>query len=215
MQATLHWGGIFVAVLLSLLHQMSASRPALREAWVMDSAAVRAGQWWRLFTAELLHADLAHLMANATSGILLFGLAMARFGPGLALLACFLAGAAGNIAGLALYTREYTGLGASGAVMGALGLLTFHTVAHWRKNPLAARDLIRGALAGVFLFLVLGVNPNSDVVAHLGGFVTGGMLGALLSFLPTAALEKNSLQSTSGFAFTALLVLTCWLGLAR
>jgi len=49
---------------------------------------------------------------------------MARFGPGQALLAALLAGAVGNAAGLALRTEHYIGLGASGMVMGGLGLLT-------------------------------------------------------------------------------------------
>src|SRR5262245_34720901 len=36
----------------------------LRAAGQMDSQAVWAGQWWRVFTAVTLHADLAHLAAN-------------------------------------------------------------------------------------------------------------------------------------------------------
>ncbi|HTG42933.1 MAG TPA: rhomboid family intramembrane serine protease, partial [Verrucomicrobiae bacterium] len=70
--------------------------PALQVAGRMDSEAVRHGAWWRLFTPVLLHADLAHLMANATFGVVFLGFAMARFGPGLALLAAYLAGVIGN-----------------------------------------------------------------------------------------------------------------------
>jgi len=56
----------------------SAIWPTLIEAGDMDSAKVLAGQWWRLFTAVTLHADLAHLMGNITFGVIMLGLAMPR-----------------------------------------------------------------------------------------------------------------------------------------
>src|SRR5215469_11552520 len=31
---------------------------------LMDTAAVTSGEWWRLFTAVLLHADIGHLAMN-------------------------------------------------------------------------------------------------------------------------------------------------------
>src|SRR4051794_12798011 len=42
----------------------------------MDAQAVSVGQWWRLFTAVWLHADIAHLAGNAALGVVLLGLAM-------------------------------------------------------------------------------------------------------------------------------------------
>jgi membrane associated rhomboid family serine protease len=162
----------------------------------------------------LLHADLAHLLANVTTGVLLFGLAMARFGPGCGLLAAYAAGAFGNLGGLLLYGRPYTGLGASGMVMGALGLLTFHSAAWWRTNPIAGRDLMRGGVAGLLLFLILGVNPESDLLAHVGGFLGGGLLGFLLSFLPARILENRTFAFVNWIALFALLTLTASLGLS-
>jgi membrane associated rhomboid family serine protease len=189
-ETAFHWGAVPVCLLLAVIFVLSDLFPGIREAWVFDTARVRAGEWWRFFTAVLLHADMAHLLANLTCGVVLFGLVMARFGAGCGLFTAFLAGGLGNLAGLMLYSKPYTGLGASGMVMGALGLLSFHSISLWRTNPLAARDLIRGGLAGVFLFLILGVDPKSDLVAHLGGFVAGGLLGSLLSFVPKATLER-------------------------
>ena len=49
----LAWGGLLVAVHI-LSHTL---RPDFASAGCMDSAAVRAGQWWRVFTAMRLHAD--------------------------------------------------------------------------------------------------------------------------------------------------------------
>jgi len=220
-QITFHWGAVPACLLLVIIYALSAEAPSLYRAWVLDTTAVRAGQWWRLFTAVLLHSDLAHLLANVTTGVLLFGLAMARFGAGCGLLAAYVAGALGNLAGLFLYGRPYTGLGASGMIMGALGLLTFHSAALWRTNPNTARDLMRGGLSGVLLFLLFNGSARSDLVeplpkidfvAHLGGFLGGGFLGFLLSFLPATILQDRRFAAVNWLVLLSLLALTGALG---
>src|SRR6185295_492432 len=98
--------------------------------------------WWRLFTAQLLHADLLHFATNAVFGFLLLGLAMGRYGNGVALLATFLAGAGGNIVSWLVYGASFRGLGASGMVMGALGLLAAQSVALYKQHPHAWRFIV-------------------------------------------------------------------------
>lgn len=150
----------------------------------MDSAKVAAGEWWRLFTAVFLHGDLAHLAANITFGVIVLGLAMGRFGAGLALLGTFLAGVFGNVCGLKLYSHPYTGLGSSGMMMGALGMLAVHSIYLWKSNPKSARYILSGVGAGMLMFVMFGVSPNSDVLAHFGGFVGGLVAGAILALAP-------------------------------
>src|SRR5262249_7741419 len=145
----------------------------LKTPGVMNSTAVRAGEWWRLFTAIMLHADVAHLSANVATGILILGLAMGFYGVELALLAAYLAGVGGNLAGLMIYSQPHRGLGASGMVMGGLGLLTMQSLFLWRESRSTVEFLKRGVMAGVLLLVLLGLNPASDVLAHVGGFVCG------------------------------------------
>ena len=74
------------------------------------------------------------------------------------------------------------GLGALGVVMGALGLLTVPSLILPKQQKANAYRLIAGGLlAGVLIFVMIGVNPETDVVAHLGGFVTGWLLGLMLA----------------------------------
>ncbi|MEP6664313.1 MAG: rhomboid family intramembrane serine protease, partial [Verrucomicrobiota bacterium] len=130
-----HWGGIAPCLLFVAIFLLSETPgSSLKTAGLMDSKAVSAGQWWRLFTAICLHGDTAHLIANVTTGFILFGMAMARYGAGLALLASYLAGAGGNFAGYFLYSEMHRSLGASGMIMGALGLLGVEGMAAWRKT---------------------------------------------------------------------------------
>jgi membrane associated rhomboid family serine protease len=178
----------------------------------LDSVEALSGQWWRVFTAMLLHADLGHLLANATVGFLFFGLAMARHGPALGLLAAYLAGAAGNLAGLLLYPNPYQGMGASGMVMGALGLIAIPPRRTWSWGRNGVRQIARAALASVMLFILLGVDPTSDVIAHLGGFMAGAMFGFLLDLLPPRLTDGRELQRWAAILLALLVFAT--LGLA-
>jgi hypothetical protein len=54
------------------------------------------------------------------------------------------------------------------------------------------------------LFVLVGLDPRSDVIAHLGGFVSGLLLGGALSLVSQSTLLR---QSVNVFAGTALVVL--------
>jgi len=212
----IHAGALFWCIFLGFVHWVvTFINPGLEGIGRMDSDAVLHGSWWRLFTAVLLHADLAHLMANATFGVLILGLAMARYGPGVTLLATFLCGALGNVLGITLYAKPYFGVGASGMMMGALGLLCIHAFGLMRKNTKAARYVLSGVLAGVLLFVLFGLSLKSDIVAHFGGFVSGLFFGALLSFVPEPVLQKRSLNAIALVSVVALLICTWTLALLK
>ena len=213
-------GAIFDGVSLAwvtltvLFYWLSATRAGFREAGIVDGAAVAAGEWWRLLTAPLLHADVMHLATNALFGFILIGLAGGCYGTGLGLLAAFLAGVGGNVASWALHGKSMHGLGASGVVMGALGLVAVHSIAHLRKSPRAFRLLIAGLAGGVMLFTLLGLSPGTDVASHLGGFVAGIAIGSLLAWLtppPSGAIQNL----VAGLGFMALVLWTWALALGR
>jgi membrane associated rhomboid family serine protease len=204
-----------LAVIVFLFAVQATGRGDLQGAGMMDNKAVHAGQWWRLFTAVTLHGDLAHLAANVTTGLLLLGLAMGAVGPGIGLLASFLAGAGGNLAGLFFYSESHRGLGASGMVMGALGLLA----AQWLtllRHGLSPRQLVlRGVLSGCLLLVLLGFSPerNVDVLAHVAGFGTGLVLGAILALCPRDVLHSEWVDRTALVLVTGLAGATWWLAL--
>jgi rhomboid protease GluP len=214
--ATFHWGALAWSLLLALVHWVSwTGLPGFRSAAMFDSAAAGSGEWWRGFTAILLHADLRHLMANMTIGFVLLGLAMARYGAGLALLVTFLAGAAGNLAGFALRPLPYLGVGASGMVMGALGLIAIPPLLKGFFHPHSVRQFLRAALAGVLLFVLLGMDPASDVIAHLGGFIAGALLGLLLNLTPEHLWRHKHVVRAFWILLLALFLWTNWLAFTQ
>ena len=203
------WGSAAWVLLTLVFYWLSGIHPELSKAGVMNGAAVAHGEWWRLFTAILLHGDLAHLAMNAIFGFILLGLAMGRYSTGRGLLAALLAGAGGNVASWLVHGDAQLSLGASGFVMGALGLVVVPSLAWLRAHPNPVKFALGGVVGGVMLFALLGLSPGTDIVAHFGGFVAGLGLGGLLTMATplTRAPVSNLL---AGLLFTTL-VLWTWL----
>jgi len=205
-----HWGSLAPCILFVAFFILS-ERPGsvLKSVGVMDSQAVSGGQWWRLFTAISLHGDAAHLIANATTGLLLFGMAMARYGAGVGLFATYLAGAGGNLAGSVMYPQTHRGLGASGMVMGALGLLAVEGIAAWRTHG-ATHLIRRGAAAAILVLVLMGFSEGTDVIAHVGGFFFGAILGVFCHFAPKK-FRGTTANSIAVLILTAATILTWYM----
>ena len=209
-----HWGGIAPCILFVAFFALGESHnSSLKTSGMMDSKAASSGEWWRMFTAICLHGDAAHLIANVTTGFVLFGMAMARYGAGVALLAAYVAGAGGNLAGLILYSETHRGLGASGMVLGALGLLAAEGIAAWRKTR-ATHWIRRGVAAAILVLVLMGFSEGTDIVAHVGGFAFGAIFGALLHFAPKK-LRGITANYLSVLLLAGMTLLTWWLALKK
>lgn len=198
-----------VWVVLVVLFYWLEGRAGLRSAGAMVSGLVGQGQWWRLFTAVWLHDNVGHLAANATLGFALLGLAMGRYGAGVGPLAAYLAGVVGNVGSWLLASGPHSSLGASGMVMGCVGLLAAQSVPLPSRAGLPRRLVLSSLLAGIMLFLLIGLGPGTDVVAHLGGFLAGLLFGAGLARAPGLA-ARGSANLACGLVFAGLIILPWW-----
>jgi membrane associated rhomboid family serine protease len=203
------WASIGWLLLAIGIFWLTETRAGLKEAGIMDGSAVVGGEWWRLFTAVWLHGDFAHLATNGAFGVLLLGLTMGRYGTGVGLLAAYLAGVGGNIASWLVHGEGHRSLGASGVVMGALGLVAVQSLGLLKRAPHAWRFAVGGVIAGIMLFVLLGLSPGTDVAAHFGGFVTGLALGALL--VVAAESARNEIINFASALLFATLVIWTWL----
>ena len=204
-----HWGGaLWVVAMAGFYYWTMVSYPWLQRAGMVDSEAVRGGQWWRLFTAVTLHENLPHLLSNEAMGFLLLGLAMARYGPGVATLAAFLAGVAGNVASVFMAPVAHDSLGASGMVTGALGLITVQPFAPWRNFRGGVSWVPRAVAGGVLILVLIGFSPGTDMVAHIGGFFCGIIFGLTLARIRPAALQGGGLNVICVVALAVLLAVT-------
>jgi rhomboid protease GluP len=186
-----------------------------KSAGVLDAGFLARGEWWRVLTALTLHGDVLHLLSNLAFGAL-FGYPAARlFGPGIAWLLILLgAGLAYGVDAL-LHPPQHHLLGASTAVFIALGLVASYG---WRRHlrnwsPWTRRSA--PLVAGIALLAFTGTGgENTDILAHLAGFVVGTGIGALCAHLPMPAPGRFRVQWIAGLAAVALLSLAWTLALA-
>jgi membrane associated rhomboid family serine protease len=140
-----------------------------------------AGQWWRTVTAVFLHIGAKHLIANMGT-LLVFGtLVLRSWGVGRSYFIYLLAGVAGNWLSFALSPGPAVKAGASGAILGLLGLLAGARIRRIRTPGPPSRFKTWHVAAAVLAFygFVVGVGP-ADHLAHLGGLLAGAVLAFLV-----------------------------------
>ena len=148
----------------------------------VDGTLIRDGEWWRTITALTLHSGVRHLLGNLVFGVF-FGIFAGRLlGSGVAWLAVLLAGALGNTANTLLLDSTHRSIGASTAVFATLGILAGYV---WR-GQLMAQDRwstrYGPIIGGLALLMFTGTgDENTDIGAHLLGFVCGFATGMLLT----------------------------------
>ncbi len=212
------WGGVFGFAAVLLLVAALRDRDMFGFDWVAagktHAGLIRHGQWWRTVTALTLHSDLYHLLANVAFGGLVGLFASQLFGSGLAWVSILAAGAVGNLLNAWISQPNHTSIGASTAVFAALGLVAAY--AWQRRRHLHASRLARGAplVGGVLLLSYLGAGGvRTDVLAHVTGFLSGVLLGALYGTLGDRLTLPSGAQAFLGMVAVALLAFAWTLAL--
>ena len=142
------------------------------------------GETFRAITALFLHSDARHLVGNM-AGILIFGapvINLSGFGVGPFML--LFSGTLGNLINAHFYKTAHLSIGASTAVMGAAGLLAAFQITQRRKST--RFNNLMPIFAGAVLIAMFSQGENTDVWAHVFGFLCG--LGSGIIFFP---LNRN------------------------
>lgn len=186
------------------------------EAAGLVKPAVRNGQFWRLFTAMLMHVDIAHFLMNLLALVTLAKIVERTVQRACVPLVFILTGALGNVFSVLLYPNV-SSVGASGGLMGLLGFITIAAHFDRSKYPpryfrLMIQAIISVGLLGLFGFAFI------DNAGHFGGLVGGLLLGWLCFRKNERWINENeklvklsgatalvALMSTAAFAVYRLL----------
>lgn len=190
----------------------------------VDGAKVLAGELWRPITALTLHADFEHLASNLAFGALFVVLLHQVLGAPVTWALVVAGGAAGNLVNVAMRGEALLSLGASTAVFAALGSLT---AVQWSRKAATA-----GAKAKRWIPLIMGVlllgwngmgrihhdpwlgiqkpaDDNTDVGAHIAGFLCGLALGVVAWRLRERGRLSPRLERALAIA-TPTVVVVAW-----
>ncbi|CAN8256970.1 unnamed protein product [Cochlearia groenlandica] len=143
---------------------------------------VKEHEAWRLLTCIWLHAGVIHLAANMLSLVFIGIRLEQQFGFVRIGVIYLLSGFGGSILS-SLFIRNSISVGASGALFGLLGSMLSELLTNWTiySNKIAA---LLTLLFVILINLAIGILPHVDNFAHVGGFLTGFLLGFVLLARP-------------------------------
>ncbi len=162
-----------------------------------DNELIVQGQYWRFVTPIFLHANLLHVGLNMLN-LAVLGVFLERLVGHLRyLLIYFVTGIVSIIASFYFMPQEIS-VGASGAIFGLVGAYSIFVLMHRRAFPK------HGIPALLWLLFVIGVNlgiglfvPNVDNYAHIGGLLSGCLLGWWFTPLYTLSPNKTLVDTHS------------------
>lgn len=145
---------------------------------------VANGGFLRLITSMFLHANVVHLFCNMYA-LLMIGPQVERYyGKFKYLLIYFISGVIGSLFSAAFMAENVYSLGASGAIFGLLGSITYFTYYYRATLQGLLRSQVVPTIA-VNLFISLMI-PGIDLLAHIGG-----LIGGILTSMAIGIGDKN------------------------
>jgi membrane associated rhomboid family serine protease/Flp pilus assembly protein TadD len=141
-----------------------------------------SGEWWRLFTCMFVHIGFLHIALNMWCLWYLGEMAEGLYGHWTFAAVYLISGLGGSVVSTGWHSATVSA-GASGAIFGLAGALIASLKLGKFSLPTGA---VKGTLSSVLTFagynLVFGmIGGHIDNSAHIGGLVTGLILGALIA----------------------------------
>ena len=185
------------ATIIVSFYALSTDGTQLALGLELNKQALAAGDWYRLFSVTLVHANLLHLAVNMYALYLLGPLVEGIWGSATFGLFYLLTAAAAST--VSFVASPVASVGASGAIFGLVGVAIAGTRIH---NPILdrrARAIVPQLGTIVVINLVFGfaVGGGIDNAAHIGGLVAGLWLGL---FVPPGRVRtmRDFWQSRDG-----------------
>lgn len=157
-------------------------RPYIR-CGASNAAATGDGEWWRLVTSMFIHYGVLHLVLNMWALFQAGPLVERLLGKFPYVLTYLGAGIVGGLLSLVWNGDKIWSAGASGAIFGIYGALLGYMLREKKALPRAIlQPLTKSTLVFVGYNLLNGfTHAGIDNAAHIGGLVSGTILGWILA----------------------------------
>jgi membrane associated rhomboid family serine protease len=141
---------------------------------------VKNGEYWRLLTSVFLHGGLFHIMYNMFALVFLGIFIEGKIGSWKYLILYLLTGISASIASTWWHNPPAVSVGASGAIFGLLGaFIALMLVKKYDKS--FNKFFLIGTLIYAGINLLIGLTGGIDNAAHIGGLLSGFVLGLIIS----------------------------------
>lgn len=153
--------------------------------------AVAHGQDWRLFTAMFLHLSFMHIVSNILSLIVFSSVVQDVYNNFEFIVIYIMSGIGGNL--LSIYFQPNTiSAGASTAIMGLVGC----TLAMFAlpKKDYNTDSVVEQAIFLLLLNTVSQAGTNVDIFGHLGGAITGFVIGLIFVLVKRTKIKNDNIK---------------------
>lgn len=166
---------LYIAMVLSGISPLQPTAKSLFYWGGNFAPAVLDGQVWRLFSYMFLHGGAMHLIMNGF-GLLYIGMFLEPLiGKRRFALAYLITGVAAGLMSMSFHPHS-VGVGASGAIFGMYGVFfALLTTSYLQKTQ--RTTMRRSLLLFIVYGLLAGMEGNTDNAAHLGGLLSGILVG--------------------------------------
>ncbi|HEV3038341.1 MAG TPA: rhomboid family intramembrane serine protease [Candidatus Angelobacter sp.] len=197
--------GVFVAMVASGVSFVDPKGPDLVKWGGNWGVLTLGGEYWRLLTAAFVHGGIIHIVLNMWC-LLSFGpIAERLFGRWQTLAIYLFTGVGGSLLSIG-YDHQRLSVGASGAIFGIAGaLLSGVRLGNLSITTGQKRSIFSSIAMFAFYSFAWGMQPGMDNMCHLGGFVTGLILGVPLAAPSTSKSKHTLIQIATLLATAALL----------
>ncbi len=172
------WVLLTVTVVVYLLQLISQYRYGVD--WPLMYGAkytpyIKMGEYWRLVTPIFLHSSVMHILCNMYA-LFTLGPSLEKYYGRLSFLRLYiLTGIGGNVLSYILSPYSVS-VGASSALFGLIGAQAMFLYKN-RRVIRNYRSLMQNIVFVVVINIFFGLQGGIDNWAHLGGFVTGLLIG--------------------------------------
>ncbi len=166
-----------------------------------------SGDWWRLLSCVFVHIGIIHIAFNMYALLSVGSYLEPMLGKTRYIIAYLCTGVFASLASLWWHTEPVPSAGASGAIFGMYGvflaLLTTNII---------PKQIRKALLQSIAIFvgynLLYGLKSGIDNAAHMGGLLSGALIGYTYYFTLKAGNTAKLKQLVTGSIFVVTIILS-------
>lgn len=160
---------------------------------------VYGGEWWRILTCVFVHIGIIHLLFNMYALYMIGNYLEPMLGKPRFIISYLCSGVFASLVSVWWHDPPVASAGASGAIFGMYGL--FLALLSTNLIPKQARNQMLQSI-GIFVGynLLYGMKAGVDNAAHIGGLISGMMIGYVFYF------DLRNRKSRTAFGMKPILV---------
>lgn len=154
-------------------------------------------QYWRLVTNTFIQIGIVHLLMNTLGFIFIAAFIEQKLGRLWFACMYIFTGICASLTSV-MWHNNTVSAGASGAIFGLYGFFLAILIIVKKEHRQVNSRMLSMTLIFICYNLLMGIRGNIDNAAHIGGLVSGFLLGVVIAFSKVLSTDKGKTTYNSG-----------------